>query len=47
VDAAEVEVHEVQRNHVPVVLHFFTETIGEPCKTAHPHSHRKIAAFHE
>lgn len=28
VHAAEIEVHEIQRNHVAVILHFLTETIG-------------------
>lgn len=47
VDAAVIEVHEVERNHVSVILNFLAETVRESRKAAHPHSHGKIAAFHE
>jgi hypothetical protein len=38
-DAAKVVVHEVQRNHVPVVLKLLAESIRQPRESAHSHSH--------
>jgi len=42
-----VVVHKVQGNHVPVVLQLLAESVREPSKTAHPHSHGQIAALHK
>jgi hypothetical protein len=42
-----VVVHKVQGDHVAVVLKLLAESIGQPRETAHPHSHREIAAFYK
>jgi hypothetical protein len=47
VNAAEVVVHEVQRNCVPVVLQLLAESACQPRKTAHPHPHRKVLSFNK
>ena len=47
VDSAKVVVHEIQRNHVPVVLQLLAESVCEPGESAHPHPHRKVAALYE
>ena len=39
---AKIVVHEVQRNLVRVILKLFAESVCEPRKAAHPHSHRKV-----
>lgn len=44
-DAAEVVVHEMQRDGVRVVLDLLAEPVGQPCEAAHGHAHGQILAF--
>ena len=44
-NAAEVVIHEVERERVLVVLDFLGECIRQPRKAAHVHPHRKILPF--
>src|ERR1700761_685293 len=46
VDPGEIVMHEVQRNHVPVVLQFLTESVGQAGKAAIRHPHRKVLTLH-
>lgn len=39
VHSAEIVVHEIQGNSVPVALQFLAEPVREPHEAAHPHSH--------
>jgi len=42
VNAAEIVVHEVERERVLVVFHFLRERIRQPRESPHGHSHRKV-----
>ena len=43
---AKVVMHEIQRNHVAVVLQFLAESVCEPGEAPHRHAHREILALH-
>jgi len=45
VNAAEVVVHEVERERVLVVFHFLRECIRQASEPAHGHSHREVLAL--
>lgn len=41
-NAAEVVVHEVERDGRDMVLNLLAECVGQPCETAHLHPHREV-----
>ena len=46
VDAGEVVINGVDRDHSRVILNLFAETIGQSGKAPHTHPHRQIVTFH-
>jgi predicted methyltransferase len=47
VNPAEVVMHEIQRNHVAVVLQLLAESIRQASEAPHGHAHREILALNE
>ena len=45
VDAAEIVIHEVQRNSVAEVFHLFGKSIGQPGEPPHAHAHGEVLAL--
>ena len=43
--AAEIVVHEIKRERVPMILKFLRECVGESRESAHLHPHREVLSF--
>src|SRR5579862_2712403 len=46
VNATEVVMEEIQRNLMPVVFKFLTESVRQASEAAHTHTHRQVLPFY-